>query len=93
MNLFRHTHRSSSPENGEAPPTTRRRSASPSSRGPGAGLPRVDDVDPVRRAEREKALAARLAAIELDKLDKGKEKEGTLTKAPEFDAKIGRAHV
>ena len=39
------------------------------------GLPRVDDVDPVRRAEREKALAARLAAIELEKLDKGKEKE------------------
>ena len=51
------------------------------------GLPRVDDVDPVRRAEREKALAARLAAIELEKLDKGKEKEGALTKAPEFDAK------
>ena len=51
------------------------------------GLPRVDDVDPVRRAEREKALAARLAAIELEKLDKGKEKEGQPSKDAEFDAK------
>ncbi len=45
--------------------------------------PRVSDVDPQRRVEREKALAARMAAIELDKLDK--EKDGR--KEPGFDAK------
>lgn len=42
---------------------------------------RVDDADPVRRAERERQLAARLAAIELEKIDKG-----SGTDRNEFDA-------
>jgi hypothetical protein len=45
-------------------------------------IPRVEDVDPVRRAERERQLAARMAAIELEKAD---EKKGG-AKEKEFDA-------
>ena len=45
-------------------------------------IPRVEDVDPVRRAERERQLAARLAAVELEKAE-GKKGE---TKEKEFDA-------
>lgn len=41
------------------------------------------DVDPERRVERERALAARMAAMELEKLEKTKNKG----KEPEFDAK------
>ena len=37
-------------------------------------MPRVQDSDPVRRAERERQLAARMAAMELEKLEKEKEK-------------------
>lgn len=37
-------------------------------------MPRVVDVDPERRVERERALAARVAAMELGKLEKGEEK-------------------
>jgi pre-mRNA-splicing factor CWC22 len=46
-----------------------------------AGIPRVEDVDPARRAERERQLAARMAAVELEKAE-GKKGE---TKK-EFDA-------
>lgn len=54
-----------SPSPGEGPPSTRRRSESPSR------THRIDDVDPVRRVERERQLAARMAAIELDKIENG----------------------
>jgi len=58
----------------------RRRSLSPSRER--LDMPRVEDVDPVRRAERERQLAARMAAVELGKTD-GKKGE---TKGKEFDA-------
>ncbi|EJF62692.1 MIF4G-domain-containing protein [Dichomitus squalens LYAD-421 SS1] len=72
--------RSRSPEHAEQPPSTRRRSISP----PPSRLldVKVSDVDPARRAERERQLAARLAEKELEKLEK--EKSGK--KQPEFDA-------
>ena len=60
--------RSLSPLDG--PPSSKRRSASP--RGPRYNNPRVEDVDPVRRAERERQLTARVAANELNKMEKGK---------------------
>jgi pre-mRNA-splicing factor CWC22 len=59
--------RSRSPTGDNAPPSTRRRSASP---GPsGLERTRVADVDPVRKAERERQLAARTAAAELEKME------------------------
>ncbi|ESK85337.1 pre-mrna-splicing factor cwc22 [Moniliophthora roreri MCA 2997] len=70
--------RSSSPMDDE-PPSHRRRSMSP--RSSRVEAPRVNDVDPVRRAERERQLAARVAAMELEKIEKPKEGE------KEFDAK------
>ncbi|TBU24829.1 hypothetical protein BD309DRAFT_893695 [Dichomitus squalens] len=72
--------RSRSPEHSEQPPSSRRRSISP----PPSRLldVKVSDVDPARRAERERQLAARLAEKELEKLEK--EKNGK--KQPEFDA-------
>lgn len=45
-------------------------------------MPKVVDVDPARRAERERQLAARIAEKELEKLEK--EKDGK--KEPAFDA-------
>ncbi|TFY66479.1 hypothetical protein EVG20_g4613 [Dentipellis fragilis] len=72
--------RSRSPQNNDAPPATRRRSASPARTR--VGMPRIEDVDPVRRAEREKQLAARLAAVELEKTNK----DGDKAKGKEFDA-------
>ncbi|KAI0355047.1 MIF4G-domain-containing protein [Trametes cingulata] len=75
--------RSRSPEDSEQPPSSRRRSLSP----PPTRLvevPRVVDVDPARRAERERQLAARIAEKELEKLEKEKEKDGK--KEQEFDA-------
>ena len=57
--------RSRSPDNG--PPPSRRRSLSPPPPRGVVDVPRVDDVDPVRRVERERQLAARLAAVELGK--------------------------
>ncbi|KAG5721600.1 Pre-mRNA-splicing factor CWC22 [Termitomyces sp. T112] len=66
--------RSPSLKNDGAPPTSRRRSHSP----PSNGLlerPRVVDADPQRKAERERQLAARAAAAELEKTDNPKEKE------------------
>jgi len=64
--------RSRSPTGDGAPPSVRRRSHSPPSARP-LELPKVSDVDPVRRAERERQLAARIAAMELEKADKPKE--------------------
>ncbi|KAI0956677.1 pre-mRNA-splicing factor cwc22 [Taiwanofungus camphoratus] len=75
---------SRSPENDDQPPATRRRSVSPPPKSRLVGLPKVNDVDPVRRAERERQLAARMAANELEKLEKEKEKEKN---GQEFDAK------
>ncbi|KAI0059042.1 MIF4G-domain-containing protein [Artomyces pyxidatus] len=83
LSLCRRSHpRSPSPGN-DSPPATRRRSLSPA-RGVHIDLPRVDDVDPVRRAERERQLAARLAAIELEK--SGADKKADAGKEV-FDAK------
>ena len=62
--------RSLSPGASDAPPHNRRRSVSPQPRARLFEVPRINDVDPVRRAEREKALAARVAALELEKLEK-----------------------
>ncbi|KAI0293382.1 armadillo-type protein [Russula brevipes] len=72
--------RSRSPDSG--PPSTRRRSFSPPPPRGIVAAPRVDDVDPVRRAERERQLAARMAAVELEKSD-GKKGE---TREKAFDA-------
>ncbi|KAF9009533.1 hypothetical protein BDQ17DRAFT_1323087 [Cyathus striatus] len=52
-----------------APPSSRRRSRSPPAK---VDLPRVMDADPVRKAERERQLAARVAAMELEKSEKPK---------------------
>ncbi|KAF8061690.1 MIF4G-domain-containing protein [Lyophyllum atratum] len=57
-----------------APPSSRRRSHSPPSKGL-VERPKVNDVDPIRRAERERQLAARVAAMELEKTDKPRDKE------------------
>ncbi|KAH8100198.1 armadillo-type protein [Cristinia sonorae] len=79
--------RSSSPDSLDAPPQTRRRSASPGANGVSLPIPKVSDADPVRRAERERQLAARMAAIELEKLEKEKDKEkGKGKEVAEFDA-------
>ncbi|KAI0668437.1 hypothetical protein C8Q78DRAFT_980078 [Trametes maxima] len=74
--------RSRSPEDSEQPPSSRRRSVSPPSTRL-VNVPKVSDVDPARRAERERQLAARIAEKELEKLQKEKEKD---KKEPEFDA-------
>ncbi|KAI8999086.1 hypothetical protein BD414DRAFT_144616 [Trametes punicea] len=74
--------RSRSPEHSEQPPSSRRRSVSP----PPTRLvevPKVVDVDPVRRAERERQLVARIAEKELEKLEKEKDKA---EKKDDFDA-------
>ncbi|KAJ7190234.1 MIF4G-domain-containing protein [Mycena pura] len=60
--------RSGSPDE-DLPPSSRRRSYSPLSKAP-IELPKVTDVDPVRRAERERQLAARAIAKELEDADK-----------------------
>jgi pre-mRNA-splicing factor CWC22 len=57
--------RSRSPHRTSSPPTNRRRSASPP-RKVHIDLPKIDDVDPVRRHERERQLALRMAEQELD---------------------------
>ena len=73
--------RSRSPD-GE-PPSMRRRSFSPPPPPRGrVDVPRVEDIDPVRRAERERQLAIRMAAVELEKTE---EKKGE-TKEKGFDA-------
>ncbi|KAJ7584937.1 armadillo-type protein [Mycena floridula] len=63
-------------------PSTRRRSRSPPTGPRGMDLPKVNDVDPARRAERERQLAARVAAMELEKATKPKDKEAE----KQFDA-------
>ncbi|KAJ6620388.1 hypothetical protein B0H10DRAFT_2022703 [Mycena sp. CBHHK59/15] len=63
--------RSGSPDD-DLPPSSRRRSHSPPPK-VRVDLPKVVDVDPVRRAERERQLAARVAALELEKSDKPKD--------------------
>lgn len=84
--LFRS--RSPSSRDGSAlPPPTRRRSRSPPAKIP--DRPRVDDVDPVRKAERERQLAARMAAIELEKAENGEEKK----EKKELDAKAELAKL
>lgn len=76
--------RSRSEDVDDAPPASRRRSRSPSSKIQ-IELQKVSDVDPVRKAERERQLAARIAAMELEKLEKG-EKVKDKEKEKEFDA-------
>jgi pre-mRNA-splicing factor CWC22 len=78
--FFLTSFRSLSPVDG--PPSSRRRSASP--RGPRYDHPRVEDVDPTRRVERERQLAARLAANEIEKMEKEKTQPENKDK---FDAK------
>jgi pre-mRNA-splicing factor CWC22 len=63
-NVFRSRSRSPGEPDG-IPPATRRRSQSPSR--VHIDLPRVSDVDPIRRAERERQLAANIAAMNLEK--------------------------
>ncbi|KAF9078513.1 hypothetical protein BDP27DRAFT_1412482 [Rhodocollybia butyracea] len=62
---------------GGLPPSSRRRSLSPKNSRP--DFVKVTDADPARRAERERQLAARVAAMELEKTEKPRERE--------FDAK------
>jgi pre-mRNA-splicing factor CWC22 len=50
-------------------------------------MPRIQDVDPVRRAERERQLAARMAAIELEKLEKGKDGDSKEVAVANTDAR------
>ncbi|KAK0461467.1 hypothetical protein IW261DRAFT_1577185 [Armillaria novae-zelandiae] len=66
--------RSISENRDDEPPSVRRRSNSPPPPRSRLDLPRVSDVDPVRRAERERQLAARVAAMELEKAEKPKDK-------------------
>ena len=73
------------------PPPTRRRSRSPRPRVQ-LDLPKVNDVDPVRRALRERELAARMAAVELEKATKPKEQESAqdlAEKQAEFAKLVG----
>ncbi|KAF9239683.1 armadillo-type protein [Melanogaster broomeanus] len=68
--------RSRSPDQSDGvPPSTRRRSHSPTPR-VHLDLPKLNDPDPVRRAQRERELAARMAAVELEKASKPKEQDG-----------------
>ncbi|KAJ7367689.1 hypothetical protein DFH08DRAFT_725703 [Mycena albidolilacea] len=62
--------RSVSPDD-DLPPSTRHRSRSPPPK-THLEVPKVIDVDPIRRVERERQLAARVAAMELEKTDKPK---------------------
>ncbi|KAK0195618.1 MIF4G-domain-containing protein [Armillaria mellea] len=75
--------RSTSENRDDEPPSARRRSNSPPPPRSRLDLPRVNDVDPVRRAERERQLAARVAAMELEKAEKAKDNRNE----KEFDAK------
>jgi pre-mRNA-splicing factor CWC22 len=55
-------------------------------------LPRVSDVDPVRKAERERQLAARVAAVELEKINK-EEDPAALEAKREADARAEFARL
>lgn len=76
--------RSRSPSSDNGPPSMRRRSHSPPPPRDVVDIPRVEDVDPVRRAERERQLAARMAAIELEKAEDRDKRGGAKEKG--FDA-------
>ncbi|KAJ6544061.1 hypothetical protein B0H19DRAFT_999676 [Mycena capillaripes] len=65
--------RSGSPDE-DLPPSSRRRSHSPPLKSR-LDVPKVIDVDPVRRMERERQLAARVAAMELEKTEKPKDSQ------------------
>ena len=83
--------RSPSQDHSDGPPPTRRRSRSPQPR-VRLDLPKVNDVDPVRRALRERELAARMAAVELEKAAKPKEQESAqdlAEKQAEFAKLVG----
>lgn len=84
--------RSLSPDHSDGPPPpTRRRSRSPRPRVQ-LDLPKISDVDPVRRAVRERELAARMAAVELEKAAKPKEQgsaQDLAEKQAEFAKLIG----
>ncbi|KAG8217290.1 MIF4G-domain-containing protein [Butyriboletus roseoflavus] len=84
--------RSLSPDQSDGPPPpTRRRSRSPPARVQ-LDLPKVNDVDPVRRALRERELAARMAAVELERAAKPKEQgsaQDLAEKQAEFAKLIG----
>ncbi|KAI6036989.1 MIF4G-domain-containing protein [Pisolithus microcarpus] len=73
--------RSRSSDGFEGPPPTRRRSRSPLPSRVKLELPKVQDVDPVRRAQRERELAARMAAVELEKTAKPKEQDSAQEQA------------
>lgn len=79
--LFLICFRSLSPVQDAAPPSNRRRSISPTGR-VSLPLPRVEDVDPVRRRERERQLALKMAENEVE--GKGKEKEKGFDAQAEF---------
>lgn len=88
-NVFRSRSRSPGEPDG-IPPATRRRSQSPSR--VHIDLPRVSDVDPVRRAERERQLAANIAAMNLEKASNPKVQDGAQDEAErkaEFAKLIG----
>lgn len=81
--------RSLSPDQSDGPPpSSRRRSRSPRPRVQ-LDLPKVNDVDPVRRALREKELAARMAAVELEKAAKPKE-QGSAQELAEKQAEFAK---
>ncbi|KAI6124023.1 MIF4G-domain-containing protein [Pisolithus croceorrhizus] len=73
--------RSRSSDGSAGPPPTRRRSRSPLPSRVKLDLPKVQDVDPVRRAQRERELAARMAAVELEKTAKPKEQDSAQEQA------------
>ncbi|KAI6038422.1 MIF4G-domain-containing protein [Pisolithus marmoratus] len=73
--------RSRSSDVSAGPPPTRRRSRSPPPPRVKLDLPRVQDVDPVRRAQRERELAARMAAVELEKTTKPNEQDSAQEQA------------
>ncbi|KAG2741214.1 MIF4G-domain-containing protein [Suillus brevipes Sb2] len=88
-NIFRSRSRSPGEPDG-IPPATRRRSQSPSR--VHIDLPRVSDVDPIRRAERERQLAANIAAMNLEKASNPKVQDGAQDEAErkaEFAKLIG----
>ncbi|KAI6129043.1 armadillo-type protein [Pisolithus croceorrhizus] len=73
--------RSRSSDGSGGPPPTRRRSRSPLPSRVKLDLPKVQDVDPVRRAQRERELAVRMAAVELEKTAKPKEQDSAQEQA------------
>ncbi|KAI6009429.1 hypothetical protein F5J12DRAFT_823556 [Pisolithus orientalis] len=83
--------RSPSSDGSRGPPPTRRRSRSPPPPRMKLDLPKVQDVDPVRRAQRERELAARMAAVELDKTTKQDSAQEQADKQAEFQKLISNS--